>query len=384
MKFLFFGDFVIKNIKDFSLSVELQELISSHDKILVNFEGTLTTAYDTPISKVGPHIANCKDSILSLKNKGVNIFTLANNHILDFGYDSFKETILSLKESKIDFLGAGFSFEDCYAPLLIETSTEKIALINCCHAEFGVYKDKNIPLRAGYAWINNKKIDENIRNFHDKGYKVIVLPHAGLENSELPLPEWRDRYKEFINAGADIVIGGHPHIIQGKEIHKNHSIYFSLGNFCFYNNDKIDSLEWNAGLVVSYDTSTNLSQEYFIEYKNKEVILSSSALFKEYFKRRSSIFYNETLYNTEITNIIKDVWFKTYKPLYEAVPNFIDCRHGLLKNLLKYFAKKLIFKKHFNKDLNETLLLHNIQIETHRYIVERYLYLNNVKKNMLK
>ena len=383
MKILFTGDSVIQNINNFSISPSPAEFINQHNFKITNFEGTLKGKTTSPIKKIGPNVYNCNEAVSLLKENGFNCFTLANNHIVDFGAESCIETMKKINDENIRYVGAGTSFEDCYAPLVIEENNQKIALINCCHAEFGVYKDKNLPLKAGYAWINSREIDRQIIKCKSEGYYVIVLPHAGVEFQEIPLPEWRERYQNFIDLGADIVIGSHPHIIQGKETYKGKSIYYSLGNFSFYNQKKIDDKEWNTGLLVSLDTESGITSENFISYDGKKVDLCNDASVREYFEKRSKILKNPDEYNAKVIEMITKLWNCTYKELYDAVPNFINARNHFIKNLIKYFAKKYLFRNRFQKDLNETLLLHNIQIESHRYAVERYLYLQNIKINDL-
>lgn len=383
MKLLFAGDAVIQNADNFSLSSELSDFIKNHDYSIINFEGSLKGASPFPIKKIGPNVYNCNESISVLKDNGFNIFTLANNHIVDFGTGSCNETLEKSRSAGIKTVGAGSSFEDCYQPLIIEKDDEKIAIINCCHAEFGVYKDKNIPLDAGYAWINSSVIDEKIAECKKDGCFVIVIAHAGVEFIPLPFPEWRERYKTFIDKGADLIIGGHPHTIQGQETYKEKKIFYSLGNFYFINENKKSDFDWNHGLLVSFDTKTFESKLFFTEIKDNQVCLCHDNAAQNNFEKRSNLLKDDSIYYPKINEIITDLWNKIYKPLYEDVPNFINARNHFIKNLFKYFAKKFIFKSKFQKDLNETLLLHNIQIESHRYVAERYLYIQNIKLNRL-
>lgn len=381
MKLSFFGDTVISENTGLSLSQELCQVIQESDFNIINFEGSLRTETSSPIKKIGPNVSNSKECITSLKQLGFNVLTLANNHIADFGLEGFNETLKEIQNHNLLFCGAGNSYEQAYKPLVLEKNGEKIALINACHAEFGVFKDKEISLNCGYAWINNFEIKKNISECKNQGCFVIVLPHAGVEFMPCPLPEWRSLYKEFILAGADLVIGGHPHTVQGKETFQNKIIYYSIGNFSFYNHSKEDDKDWNSGLVVTVDTKNYSFSECFIENSKHSVRVNSSSISENSFRQRSILLSNQKEYIETVDYLVRNLWFETYKPLYDAVPNFINCRKHLLLNLIKYFAKKYIFRSKFQKNLNEDLLLHNIQIESHRYAVERYLYKMNCKKN---
>lgn len=381
MKISFSGDTVISDNSDLTLSSELISLLSDCDFNIINFEGSLKTNDSKPIKKIGPNVSNSKESVASLKKNGFNVFTLANNHICDFGLDGFNNTLSEIKKNNLQFCGAGNTFEEAYRPLILEKYGEKVAVINACHGEFGVYKDFSIPLNCGYAWLNNTCIIEKISECKKQGCFVIVMPHAGVEFLPCPLPEWRNLYRSFIAAGADLVIGGHPHTIQGKETFSGKEIYYSLGNFSFYNENKKEDKDWNCGLVVTVDTKKYSFSECYVENSKHSVTITSSPLPEENFKLRSNLLSSEPDYYNTIDCLIEKLWYETYKPLYDAVPNFINCRNNFLINLIKHFAKKYIFRNKFQKDLNEDLLLHNIQIESHRYAVERYLYKMNCKKN---
>lgn len=383
MKLTFFGDTILQENDTIAFSKEFLKLVKQSDFNILNFEGTLKDSSSLPISKIGPNLYNSDKSIEILKENFFNVFVLSNNHIVDFGSPGFKKTLKELDKNGIYYCGAGLDYDSAYKPLILNKEGEKVAIINCCHAEFGVYKDKNIPLNCGYAWINNKQIEENIVKCKKDGCFVIVVAHAGVEFIPLPLPEWREKYKSFIVFGADLVIGGHPHIVQGKEIYKNKPIYYSLGNFLFSRKDKKEDVDWNVGLIVSLDTKTGECAENFSLLKDSKISIQNSESIKNIFLERSQILCDDSLYYKKIDVILENLWNNTYKPLYDAVSNFINCRNGLFKNLLKFFAKKYIFKSKFQKDLNEVLLLHNIQIESHRYAVERYLYRKNCEVNGL-
>ncbi len=116
-----------------------------------------------------------------------------------------------LNAKKINILGAGTSFRDTYAPLILQKNGLEIALIACGESQFGCLK---YPEQSdGYAWIFSEQIAKNIMNLRNEVDFIIVLPHAGLEMADIPLPEWRHFYRTLIDYGADLVIASHPHVI---------------------------------------------------------------------------------------------------------------------------------------------------------------------------
>ena len=373
MKILFCGDFVFSGNTDFSISTDLQSYFNKQDFRIINFEAPVkdgNSEIDSLI-KAGPHVCNSSKGISFLRNIGINATALANNHIMDYGVEALLKTKELLHQQGFKTLGAGNNFEDVYEPLILENNNEKIAIFNLCQAEFGVMKNSGI--KAGYAWINHNSINVRIKKYVDEGYYVIIFAHAGVEDEEFILPEWRNRYHEFIDLGVKYVIASHPHIIQGIETYKNSKIVYSLGNFLF---DKLKTSEqWCTGLIVSIDTKSVLNFESrIVHFEDNIIDFAETELNKAMLDRRNSYVSNDLVVEQLADELSEKLWNKYYKSYYECiVPHSI-------KKLLKIKFKKIFFGK---KDdfFDETMLLHNIQIESHRWCVERYLYNKNVKEN---
>ncbi|MDR2993394.1 MAG: CapA family protein, partial [Bacillus cereus] len=336
---------------------------------------------DKTIEKRGPAIHQGEHFLEYIEKIGFNLASIANNHILDYGESVLKRTIEGLNSVGVTTIGAGFSFEDVYKPYIIEQDNQKIAFISGSQAEFGVFKSQKE--RVGYAWINHPYMHELIRQAKKNADLVYVLAHAGLENIPYPLPEWRSIYKELIDIGADCIIGSHPHIRQGYEMYKDKYIFYSLGNFFFdHSNSKYDT-EKGKGLIVICDTQ-NISQINIIPFKieNNQIVIDYSNETNKIMDERSAIFANEKQYIDQIDEIAETYWKQYYSKYYEwYTPT--DINHLRIKNIIKHVLKRLLKKDTINyrSNIDETMLLHNIQIETHRWIVERYLYNKNIKQN---
>lgn len=226
------GDVVNTRNEDQICSADLIRIISDSDYAICNLEAPIE-GFGAPIIKSGVHIQNKKDTVRQLKECGFDLLLLANNHIKDFGRDGLAATIAEIERNGLEYLGAGLTFHDAYKPLIKEINGLRIGFINACEAQFGVldgYEDDN---SSGYAWINHRIIDANLRQLRSECDFVIVLPHAGLENFSVPQYQWRQRYRELCDLGADLVIASHPHVPQGYEHYKNTLIFYSLGNFYF-------------------------------------------------------------------------------------------------------------------------------------------------------
>lgn len=381
MRIAFIGDIVVKD-KEVCLSDELQMIFNNCDICVCNFEAPIINLQnDKPIIKAGPNIFQTEKGIELLKHIGINLVSLANNHILDYGKNGLRNTICTLQKGEINFIGAGFSFQEAYKPYVIKSSTQSIAVIACSHAEFGVYKQEKDTV--GYSWVNHPEMNRNIAELKKQVDAVYVFVHAGLEDEIYPLPEWRTRYKELIDVGADCVIGSHPHIIQGYEVYKSRCIFYSLGNFYFENNN--NDMEWNRSIAVICDTN-NIQKTEIIPCVSRDNLIEIDKTKETQvdIKKRSMIFDNNDDYIQKIDDMAERLWKEYYASFYKW--NYPCISDYTIKKLIKCIIKKILHKpfKIINESIiDKTMLLHNIQIETHRWIVERYLYNENKKRNNL-
>ena len=227
------GDVVNYHQKDGKvIDEELAEIVRGADYSVCNFEAPIS-GYGSPLLKSGPHLSQLPETVDGLKEQGFDLLLLANNHIMDFGYEALEATIDRARLFNIDVIGAGREFESAYKPLVKDVKGLKVGMINACEAQFGVidyFRARSVP---GYAWINHHEIDQTVMHLKKTCDYVIVFSHAGLENYAIPQKEWRLRYKALCDAGADVVVGSHPHVPQGYERYKNSVIFYSLGNFYF-------------------------------------------------------------------------------------------------------------------------------------------------------
>lgn len=386
MKLLFCGDIVIDS-NEISISKDLNNFLNEFDYRICNFEGPIIYENSNKILKSGPHVNNNLSSINFLKSLNFNYAALANNHIFDYGYSSLEYTIKELERNNIKVFGAGLTFYNAYEPLIINNKKEKICIINACQAEFGVLKEKKqLKSQSGYAWINSPLIKKIIQENLIKCDKVILFIHAGMENQIIPLPEWKQIYHGFADLIQDkgIIVATHPHIVQGYEIYNKTPIYYSMGNFSFYKEEKKNSIEWNRSLIVAYDTQKNETIGVPVSIKNMTLDFDNSESFKEDIKNRCEIIQNDIRLQSLADEIAINSWNDFYKSYYELINTnklLNNCSLlDLINELLKRIIRKVFRKKENTKNsIDEIMLLHNIQIESHRWCVERYLYNNYLK-----
>ena len=146
----------------------------------------------------------------------------------------------------------------------MEKDGVKIGLIPLCYsARFGVFDNYTDKDSLACAWINDLKVNHVIIEAKKEVDYLFILPHDGIEYIDIPLPETIARYRDFIDYGADAVIGSHPHCPQGWEEYKGKPIFYSLGNFLFnsksdYSYRATDRPHWYEGrcVVVEIDKTT--------------------------------------------------------------------------------------------------------------------------------
>ncbi len=168
----------------------------------------------------------------ALKCAGFNVLNMSNNHILDYGEEAAKDTQILLDEHDIKYFGYGANLKQAKKMRVVSIDSTRVGFVG--------YTDVVIdsPFFAGPDSRGVVKFDiddaivDTINNKKMVDLLVINL-HWGIEYFHLPTPVQIDNARKLIDAGADIIIGHHPHVLQGIEKYKNGIIAYSLGNFLF-------------------------------------------------------------------------------------------------------------------------------------------------------
>ena len=207
-------------------------LLGHADVTIANLECTVSERGE-PIPEKQYTFRAATDSINGAANAGVDILTLANNHVMDYGASAFLDTLRVIKEKNLRYAGAGVNEEEAFQPVLLEINGFKIAVLAF---------SKVVPRtdwiagkgRPGIASGHSSKLMlESIRSAAGKSDITVVCMHWGQETAEYPGREEINLAHRLVDAGADVVVGHHPHVIQGMEFYRNKLIAYSLGNFIF-------------------------------------------------------------------------------------------------------------------------------------------------------
>ncbi len=224
--------------------LETAELTKNADIAFANLETPVSDLAAPPAEGMS-FIAPVK-SIDGLEYAGFDIVSLANNHTENFGDEALLDSIEQLESRGIMAVGAGENIEQAHKPDILEVKGNKIAFLAYEDVVPDAYAaGKSEP---GVAWMDIELLEQDIKQIRDEVDYVIISMHSGTEYVFDPIAAQKEFAHAAVDAGADLVIGHHPHVVQDKEIYKDKQIIYSLGNFVF---DQMWSEETRRGEVLT-------------------------------------------------------------------------------------------------------------------------------------
>ncbi|HUT08396.1 MAG TPA: CapA family protein [Candidatus Latescibacteria bacterium] len=208
---------------------DMLPVLRSADLRIVNCECALTAARK-PVWKSGAVFKGLPAHVAGLTRVPFEVACLANNHVFDYGVRGFRDTLNVLRRNGIRTVGAGLSLKEALSPLTVLVKGTRVTILNFSEGE-------DLMASRGGPGVCGWEIDRLlslVRKFKKRGDFVIAVGHAGLEYVPFPPPYIVEAYRALAEAGADCVIGHHPHVPQGLEVRRGRLIAYSLGNFVFY------------------------------------------------------------------------------------------------------------------------------------------------------
>jgi len=177
-----------------------------------------------------------------------DVVSLANNHMFDYTTLALKDTMDRLTENNIAYVGAGINEQEAFSLKVLEPKGLRVGFL--AYTNLGSSNWRAGENSSGIAWISDsdlENIESAIKTAKEKVDLLVVSCHSGDEYALEPNLFQKEFYRAFIDAGADLVIGHHPHVIESVEQYKNGYIAYSLGNFVF---DQSFSEETMKGLLL--------------------------------------------------------------------------------------------------------------------------------------
>lgn len=173
---------------------------------------------------------------------GVDIVTVANNHALDFGRDAFCDTLDTLKQADITCIGGGYHLAEASAPAVRTAGGQTFAVFGATRVSpsYDWYATDSQP--GLFQTYDPAKLNAAIAEASKTYDHVIVFVHWGIERAEIPEEYQRQLARGYIDAGADLIVGCHPHVLQGFEYYNGVPIIYSLGNYLFSNQTGVTML----------------------------------------------------------------------------------------------------------------------------------------------
>ena len=354
IRLFFAGDFCSKpSPSHISVSDDLKDLLKNCDLRIINFEVPLMPE---PALEQVPFFQN-DDAPAFLKSLGFDFFSLANNHAFDCGDDGFRKTVSALDGNTF---GSG-TYEDAYRVKIVEVKGVKIGFMAFSYAsQQGIFDDVRHHDGLGCAYINDLRVNHDIMAAKKEVDFLFILPHDGIEYIDVPLPETIARYRDFIDYGADAVIGTHPHCPQGWETYKEKTIFYSLGNFFFNSKPtpdfQADKPHWYEGLCaianihdgqLSFDVINTLNRD------NLELVLDDRELRNKHNKQICNYLQNKEEYEQCLDAAIEKLATEQEIPIIDR----FRVRQPLRKRA-RAFARKCLYKlKGYPIDTNTSLLM---------------------------
>jgi len=218
---------------------QVTPILSKADLRVANFESSAGTQGQADPRK--PYSFRTSQAALATFASVFEVAGLANNHAGDYGRADFVETLQALKKLGVKPFGGGRNLAEAHQAAVLDIKGIKIALLG--YLDFFPRWFSAAPDQAGVAWLDEDQVAWDISQAKAKGADlVVVLPHWGVENDLVANQRQRRLAKSMIDAGADAVLGGHPHVVQDHEVYKGKPIVYSLGNFVFDGFEDDDNL----------------------------------------------------------------------------------------------------------------------------------------------
>lgn len=220
------------------LSETVLKIMTESDLMVANSEFTVSNRGKAMSGKQYTFRAK-PERLLIYEEMGVDLVTLANNHVYDFGRDAFLDMLKAFDDYKIPHIGAGHNLEEAKKEYYFIINGYKIAFLNGTRAEKYILTPGATETKEGvFRCYDPTNMINKIKEVKEKSDYVIVLMHYGKEGSHNLEKEQIESSKMYIDAGGDIIIGSHAHVLQGIEFYKDKPIVYNLGDFIFNGNEE--------------------------------------------------------------------------------------------------------------------------------------------------
>jgi poly-gamma-glutamate synthesis protein (capsule biosynthesis protein) len=346
---------------------DILPIIRKADIAITNLEVPLIES-GIPIKKTGPNLKAPIKSVEALCFAGFNMVTLANNHIMDYGWEGLRSTMEICKRHDIKYIGAGKDLTEAQAIRYLESNDSVIAFVNITENEWSTTQGDEPGANPLNEIGQYYQVSEAKRN---SDYVILII-HGGHETYGLPSPRMKKLYRYFIDIGADAVIGHHTHCFSGHEVYNDMPIIYSLGNFIFDSPNFRNDSEWNRGCAVMLKIQNGKVDFELIPYKQCDKTVGVSLLcfderkaFYEEAGNKSILIQDDKKLAMHFNKFVQSQ-IRLYSSFLEPIKN-----RFLLAAMNRGIMPRLINSK------QKRLILNLIKAEAHRDILLNLLGLKN-------
>ncbi len=259
------------------ISEEILAFLHSADHVIPNVEGPIADAEQNTTRSGVQQLLHTIDpkAVKVLKNMGADIWNICNNHIMDAGPYGIESTLKEAKNFGAQTIGAGMNILEARKPVIIDEAGG-IGLFGVGYQRACRKADVDKP--GCYSWSDLDAIQDTINEIKTKCRWCIVVAHAGEEFTPLPSPYTRERYHKYLEMGADIVVGHHPHVPMNYETVGDKIIFYSLGNFIFDTDYQRSQFNTEFGIIVKLNFTEN---EFSYEPMGLKIVRGEERIVKD-------------------------------------------------------------------------------------------------------
>lgn len=212
----------------------VKEYFQNDDITIGNLETSITTRGEKWEDKLYNFRSDPKN-LEAMKEAGLDVVSLANNHSLDYGHVGFLDTLEYLDKYEIKRVGGGRNRQEALEGIVLEKKGVKIGVLGFSrvvpHVDW--YATSKRPGIVGAYDVHVNQVIDRVAEMKEDVDILVLSIHWGEEGSNIPRQKEIDLARKLIDNGVDIIVGHHPHVLQGIEIYKERPIFYSLGNFIF-------------------------------------------------------------------------------------------------------------------------------------------------------
>ncbi|PID94130.1 MAG: hypothetical protein CSA95_04320 [Bacteroidetes bacterium] len=319
----------------------VKEVLAS-DKIVGNLE-CFVKGDNGENERKKPRLETDLDTINYLKDIGLNVACLANNHVFDHLDDGFLKTITWLKNNGIASMGASLDHQRAFQPLILSKGGIQVGLLNYVTRDTNPCQPEQTKIQLNY--FEEEDVVQAIKELKQQVDHVVLSLHWGGRLEGGLYPDWHQptQARRLIDAGADVIVGHHSHTVQPYEVYKGKYIFYSIGNFCFSN-------FWSDGKPYFINERGRVSLVPVISFRKRDYLVETRSFYNK----------NGTLNPYKIKNkrvvftLIKRYkfvwgfyywWYRRVRPIVRVMLNSeIPMKQKInaisFKKLVKHFRKK--------------------------------------------